>query len=183
MMGWVQELQQEIDYMEAHLLENITYEDIADVMHISHYYLHRTFSMLTGFSPSEYLRKRRLSLAGQEVMETTEKIIDIALKYGYDSPESFNRAFVRFHGVAPSVARKTGAPLKLFNPLIIKIKVEGGMIVEYRIVKRESFKVIVKAEQFRNEITADKENHEISDFWGRCHEEGVFCEIWIPIKK
>lgn len=77
MMGWIQELQQEIDYMEAHLLENITYEDIADKMHISRYYLHRTFSMLTGLSPSEYLRKRRLSLAGQEVMETSDKIIRV----------------------------------------------------------------------------------------------------------
>jgi len=124
---------------------------------------------------------------------------DIALKYGYDSPESFNRAFVRFHGVAPSVARKTNATLKLFNPLIIKIKVEGGMAMEYRIVKRESFKVVVKVGEFRNEITSDKENHEIPDFWQRCHEDGsgtvlksiaandemygVFCEIWIPIKK
>lgn len=176
-MGWIQELQQEIDYMEEHLLGSITYEDVADMMHISHYYLHRTFSMLTGFSPNEYLRKRRLSLAGQEIMKTTNKIIDIALKYGYDSPESFNRAFVRFHGVSPSVARKTGAPLKLFNPLIIKIQVEGGMAMEYRLVKRECFKVLVKAKQFRNEITADKENHEIPDFWEDCHKDGSVAEL------
>lgn len=171
-MRWIEELQYEIDYMEKHLMDNISYEEVARKMHVSKYYFLRTFSMVTGITPSEYLKNRRLSLAGQEIMNTKEKIIDIALKYGYDSPESFNRAFVRFHGVAPSVARKTHATLKLFNPLILKIKVEGGFAMEYRIVERECFEVLVKAREFDNESALDNEGRDIPSFWQRCHEDG-----------
>ena len=116
--------------MEEHLLEEINYEDVAKHVHTSSYEFHRAFSFLTGITANAYIRNRRLSLAGREITDTDSKITDIALKYGYDTPESFTKAFTRFHGVAPSVAREGNAKLVLFNPLVIKLTVDGGKTME-----------------------------------------------------
>lgn len=120
-MDWVKLLQRAIDYMESHLLEKINYEDAAKEVNMSSYNFHRIFSLMAGMTANEYIRNRRLSLAGQELQMTDSKIIDIAYKYGYETPESFAKAFSRFHGVSPRSARKKGTQLCLFNPLVIKI--------------------------------------------------------------
>lgn len=125
-MAWIEMLQQAINYMEDHLMDDIYYEDVADMVFISSYEFHRTFSIMAGMTANAYIRNRRLSLAGVELMETDEKVIDVALKYGYDTPESFTKAFTRFHGVSPKHAKKQGTKLCLFNPLKIKISMEGG---------------------------------------------------------
>jgi len=160
--------------MEAHILEQITYEEVANHVYMSSYHFHRTFSLVTGITANEYMRNRRLSMAGQELSMSDTKVIDIAFKYGYDSPESFTKAFTRFHGVTPNVARRAGMKLKSFNRLLIKIKVEGGTVMDYRIEKREQFKLLAKVEKFRNEIISEEGNTEIPDFWKRCSENGVF---------
>lgn len=98
--------------------------------------------MMCGFTVSEYIRNRRLALAGSELLAGNERIIDIALKYGYDSPDSFTKAFTRFHGVTPACARKDHAMLKSFAPLKVKISLEGGCLMDYRIEKKEAFTVI-----------------------------------------
>ncbi len=126
-MEWIAAMQQAISYIEAHLLEDINYEDAAKQIHISGYEFHRAFSFLTGMTANAYIRSRRLSLAGREIAETDAKITDIALKYGFDTPESFTKAFTRFHGIAPSHARAGAAKLVLFNPLAIKLTVEDGL--------------------------------------------------------
>ena len=100
-MEWIATMQQAIAYMEEHLLEEINYEAVAGHVHTSSYEFHRAFSFLSGMTANTYIRNRRLSLAGREIVETDAKITDIALKYGYDTPESFTKAFTRFHGVAP----------------------------------------------------------------------------------
>jgi AraC family transcriptional regulator len=123
---------------------------------------------------NEYIRNRRLSMAGQELSISCIKVIDIALKYGYDSPESFTKAFTRFHGVSPNVARRAGMKLKSFNRLTIKIKLEGGTTMDYRIEKREPFKLLSKVTKFRNEIISEEGNTEIPDFWKKCSEDGTF---------
>ncbi|WP_253200644.1 helix-turn-helix transcriptional regulator [Clostridium sp. CF012] len=87
-MNFIQNLQRAIDYMEEHILEPITYEDVARHVYMSSYHFHRTFSLVTGITANEYIRNRRLSMAGQELSISDAKVIDIALKYGYDSPES-----------------------------------------------------------------------------------------------
>lgn len=125
-MEWIAAMQQAITYMEEHLMEEINYEDVAKHVHTSNYEFHRAFSFLTGMTANTYIRNRRLSLAGREIVETDTKITDIALKYGYETPESFTKAFTRFHGIAPKFAREESAKLLLFNPLVIKITVEGG---------------------------------------------------------
>ena len=93
-------------------------------------------------SPAEYLRKRRLSQAGSELAKGNEKVIDIALKYGYDSPESFTKAFARFHGVSPAQAKK-GEPIRFMSRYTVQITIEGGSIMEYKIEKWEEMDLLV----------------------------------------
>lgn len=170
-MEWIAALQQAIGYMEAHLLEDINYEDVARQVHTSGYEFHRAFSFLTGITANSYIRNRRLSLAGREIIETNARITDIALKYGYDTPESFTKAFTRFHGVAPRLARTEGAKLRMFNPFVIKIAVEGGQGMDYRIVQTKAQRFIALARSFFNEIINDDDNHDIPGFWDECYRE------------
>ena len=172
-MEWIAAIQQAITYMEEHLMEKINYEDVAKHVHTSCYEFHRAFSFLSGMTVNTYIRNRRLSLAGREIVETDAKITDIALKYGYETPESFTKAFTRFHGVAPKFAREESAKLVLFNPLVIKISVEGGKSMDYRIVQTKEQKFIALVRNFRNEIINDETNHDIPDFWKECHNKNL----------
>ncbi len=173
-MDCITSIQKAIEYMEQHLLEDINYEDVARQVYMSSYHFHRTFRMITGVSANEYIRNRRLSIAGQELCMSEIKVIDMAYKCGYETPESFTKAFQRFHGISPSVAKRSGMPLKLYNRLILKLIVEGGNMVDYKIIEREPFQVLAKVEEFENEIVNVPGNQEIPRFWERCGKEGVF---------
>jgi AraC family transcriptional regulator len=173
-MEVIQSIQRAIAYMEDHMLEPINYEDVARQVYMSNYHFHRIFSMMTGITANEYIRNRRLSMAGQELTLSSQKVIDIAYKYGYDSPESFTKAFTRFHGISPNVAKRSGARLKSYNRLVIKLLLEGGTMMEYKIVEREPFQLLAKVRQFRNEIISEKGNQEIPEFWKKSGKEGVF---------
>ena len=118
-MEWIEALQKAITYMEEHLLEEINYEDVARQVHTSSYEFHRAFSFVTGITANTYIRNRRLSLAGKELVETDAKITDLAMKYGYETPESFTKAFTRYHGNAPKTAREKAVKLVLLNPRTI----------------------------------------------------------------
>lgn len=170
-MEWIYAIQQAIRYMEAHLLEELNYETVAKQVHISGYEFHRAFSFLTGMTANAYIRSRRLSLAAKEIVDTDKKITDLALKYGYDTPESFTKAFTRFHGVAPKFSREGAAKLRLFNPLSIKLTVEGGNSMDYRMAqtKHQTFLAVVKS--FRNEIINEEANHDVADFWEECDRQ------------
>lgn len=166
-------LQQAISYMEKHLFESISYEDVAKSVCMSSYNFHRIFSFTAGLTASEYIRNRRLSLAGQELQTTNILVIDAAYKYGYDTPESFSKAFSRFHGVTPRQAKRKGTELHLFNPLVIKITMEGGSIMNYKIISRGSQRFIALVRAFSNEIINDDNNHSIPEFWTECHEKNL----------
>ena len=132
-MDWIKGLQRSIDYIEEHLDEEIDYEKVAKESFSSSYHFQRIFALLCGYTLGEYIRLRRLTLAGAELSNGKAKVIDVALKYGYESPDSFAKAFQRFHGITPSQARIDGKMLKSFSPLSIKISLEGGTIMNYRI--------------------------------------------------
>ena len=126
-------LQKAIDYIEENLTEKIDYEAVAAQAYASSYHFQRVFSILCGFTLGEYIRGRRLSLAGAELAATDAKVIDVAMKYGYESPDSFAKAFQKFQGILPSKARNNGSHLKSMSRLVLKISLEGGMSMDYRI--------------------------------------------------
>ena len=147
-MALVESLQQAIDYMEEHLLEPITIEEIARQANVSPYHFQRSFMILTDLSVGEYIRRRRLTLAAQELTSTKRKIIDIAYKYGYDTPESFSKAFRKQHDVTPSEARKGIGKLQSYNRLMIQVYLKGVEPMNYRIVERDSFQVVGMKREF-----------------------------------
>ena len=136
-MDWITGIQNAINYIEDHLTEELDYEQIAKESFSSSFHFQRVFSILCGYTLGEYIRNRRLTLAGTELVNTCEKVIDVAYKYGYDNPESFTKAFQKFHGITPSQARGSGAMLKSFSRLSIKVSLEGGGIMNYRIEQKK----------------------------------------------
>lgn len=156
-----EQLQSAIDYIEANLTEDIDVHAIASQAYISAYHFQRIFASLCGVSLGEYIRRRRLTLAAQELCAAPQtRVIDIALKYGYDSPDSFARAFRRFHGVVPSQAGHPGTTLQAFVPMKINLQ-EGGTMMEYRITEKPAFTVMGYKKQFSNETSYQ----EIPKWW------------------
>lgn len=161
MNGWIDGIQSAIRYIEENITENLNIEDIAACSYVSAFHFQRIFSVLCGVTVGEYIRNRRLTLAAQELSRENDKVINIALKYGYDSPDSFARAFARFHGVSPSAATKKGARLRAYAPVHIKISLEGGTMLEYKIVEKAAFTVMGKLMKFNTDTSYD----EIPRFW------------------
>lgn len=135
-MDWITGIQAALDHIEANLTDEIDYEKVAAVCYSSSYHFQRVFGILCGYTLGEYIRNRRLSLAGAELQASDEKVIDIALKYGYDNPDSFARAFKAFHGVLPSQARDRSVTLRSFSRLVLKFSLEGGTTMNYRIEEK-----------------------------------------------
>ncbi len=167
-MEWSEAISRAVAYMEAHITEEITVEDVAREVYISPFYFQKGFSLLCGFTVAEYIRNRRLSLAGNELATSEKKVIDIALKYGYDSPDSFTKAFTRFHGVTPSMVQKNEEMLKTFAPLKIKLSMEGGYIMDYKIVKKEEFTVLGATKTF----TYENAKEQVPAFWQEHYAAG-----------
>ena len=171
-MDWVRTINNAIEYMEAHLTDEIALADIAKHVNLSPFHFQRAFSLLTDMSPAEYLRKRRLSQAGADLMSREAKVIDVAMKYGYDSPESFTKAFTRFHGVSPMQAKK-GSPIQFMNRFTVRITIEGGCIMEYTIEKLEAMDLLMHAKEFH----AETGESEIPLFWDEYYASEAYRKI------
>lgn len=167
-MEWSESISRAVDYIESHIKEELTIADIAMQALVSPYYFQKGFSMLCGFTVGEYIKKRRLTLAGSELVSTDRKIIDIALAYGYDSPDSFTKACIRFHGATPTAIRKREAMIKSFAPLKIKFVLTGGYTMDYKIVEKAPFTVVGVSAVF-NYDSADRE---IPKFWTAFNRSG-----------
>lgn len=172
MENWTDGIRAALAYIENHLTEPLDIREIAKRAYVSPFYFQRIFSALCGVGVGEYIRCRRLTLAGEELLHGHDKIIDIAAKYGYDSPDSFNRAFQRFHGLSPSAARKPGASLRAYAPLRIKVTLEGGTMLEYRIVSKPQFTVMGLPRRFDPETSYQ----EIPAYW-----DEVFAQPQPPV--
>jgi AraC family transcriptional regulator len=164
-MDWITGMQKAIDYIEANLTEEIDYEKVAAESFSSSYHFQRVFSILCGYTLGEYIRLRRLSLAGAELANGKEKVIDIALKYGYDSPDSFAKAFQKFHGITPSQARADGSKLKSFSRLSIKISLEGGSVMNYRIETKPQFTLLGYKKRFEGTPYDELRHKQEGDFF------------------
>lgn len=167
-MEWMAIIGDSVQYIEDHITEDVTADEVAKAVGVSTFYFQKGFSMLCGFSPAEYIRNRRLALAGNDLLMTDEKIIDIAMRYGYDSPDSFTKAFTRFHGVSPSSVRRDGVLLKTFAPLKLRISLEGGYLMDYKIVKKDEFTVLANAKEFSYEGAKET----VPQFWQEHYQSG-----------
>lgn len=161
MGDFTQRIQNALNYIEDNLTGELDVCKIAQKAYVSAFYFQRIFTAHCGISVGEYIRNRRLTMAAQELASTHTRIIDIAAKYGYDSPDSFNRAFQRFHGVSPSAARKAGTSLRSYAPVTIRPALEGGSMMEYRIVEKPQFTVVGVSRKFHT----DTSYQEIPEFW------------------
>ncbi|MBD5089780.1 MAG: AraC family transcriptional regulator [Clostridiales bacterium] len=168
-MEWAESISKAIEYIENNITEKITVEDISKHVNISPFYFQKGFSLLCGYTVTEYMRNRRLALAAGELATSDTKVIDIAMKYGYDSPDSFTKAFSRFHGVTPSMVQKNHSILiKSFAPLKIKLSLEGGFVMDYRLTKKDSFTVMGAIKKF----SYDGAKAVIPEFWKEHYEKG-----------
>lgn len=174
-MEWIKSIQNAIDYIEEHLTDDIDYEIVARTAYSSTFHFQRVFSILCGFTVGDYIRMRRLSMAASDLIRNNDKVIDVALRYGYDTPESFTRAFVRFHGITPTEA-KHGGNVKSFSRLFVKLILTGGSTMDYRIEKLGAFQIICKRKQV-NKQKNQTATPDISAFWGECMQNGTTQKI------
>ena len=168
-MEWLTCIRSAIDYMENHLKDDISAQDVADQVYLSPFFLQRGFALMTGYGIGEYIRNRRLYQAGLDLRETEDKVIDVALRYGYETPESFTKAFSRFHGVTPSQVR-SGAAMNTFLPLTINLSIQGGNQMDYKIAPMFPFKVI----GFQRVFDMENSYSEIPKFWDEICEKYAY---------
>ncbi len=181
-MEWIDRLNDALAYMENNLDAEVSYDEAARLACSSLYHFQRMFSYIAGVSPAEYMRRRRMTCAALE-LQNGAKVLDVALRYGYESPTSFNRAFQAVHGVTPSAAQKPGALLKAYPRISFQISIKGEVEMEYRIVKKEAFRVVGVRETIdikpRAGGKADFEPEDVAEsfrrvpiFWQECGENG-----------
>lgn len=175
LMEWIERLNQSITYIEEHLTEEINYDEIAKIACCSTYHFQRMFTYMANVSLSEYIRRRRMSLAAVDLQNGEEKIIDIALKYGYSSPTAFNRAFQSVHQIAPSLVREEGISVKSFPPISIKITVKGVEEMNYRIEKREGFRIVGVSQPLHREI--EKNFEIVPQMWQKAGVDGTIGKL------
>lgn len=171
-MNYIVEVQKALDYIEDNLEEDINYEKISKELGLSSFYFHRIFSSIVGISPAEYIRNRRLTCAADELSIHKANILDIAIKYQFNSNESFTRAFTKFHNVTPKMAKVDGTKLKAFSKVQLSLNVKGGNIMNYRIENKEAFKICAIIRDFSIETKS-----EIPEFWDEVKENGKLKEI------
>lgn len=152
-----------IQYIEDNLDGEVGMEELARLSLSSKFHFQRLFSLVTGYTVADYVRKRRLTLAAQELINQNAKVIDVAFKYGYETPESFSKAFRKAHGVSPSQVREAGTTLKAFPRISFQIQLKGEIEMDYKIVDKEAFQVIGKGKRVS---TCNGENlKDIPAFW------------------
>ncbi|RCW74921.1 AraC family transcriptional regulator [Saliterribacillus persicus] len=171
-MAGVETIQKAIEYMEKNILKNITIDSISKQANVSPFHFQRTFAVLTDITIGDYIRRRRLTLAGEELLTTDAKIIDLANKYGYETPEAFSKAFRRQHGVAPSEARKNKGKLQSYNRLIIQVILKGAEPMKYSVVEKNAIKVVGIKREFS--CVEEEENViGIPEFWEEVNQNGT----------
>ncbi|MBH0164316.1 AraC family transcriptional regulator [Fictibacillus sp. 7GRE50] len=152
-----------LEYIEEHLQDEVDFTEAARRAYCSEYHFKRMFSFLAGIPLSEYVRRRRLTLAAFELQHSDIKVIDVAVKYGYSSPDSFTKAFQQMHGITPSEARKNGQSLKAFPRMSFQLSVKGGSEMNYRIVEKEAFSIVGLKK--RVPLVFEGVNPEIAAMW------------------
>lgn len=174
-MGWIERMNQAMEFIEQHLTEDLDYEKIADISGCPSYYFQKVFLYMTDMTLSEYIRRRRLSLAAVELQKNNGTVLDVSVKYGYESPTAFNRAFKKFHGVAPSALKTQNAPFKSYPPLRFTVSVQGGQELNFRIEEKDAFRIV----GISCPLDKDLENnfHVIPGVWDQALADGTLMRL------
>lgn len=170
-MDWIERLNRVMGYIEEHLCDKFEIEEAARIACCSTYHFQRMFAYMAGVPLSEYVRRRRMTLAAVDLQSGGEKVVDVALKYGYESPTAFTRAFKSVHGIAPSEAKESGARLKAFPPVSFRITIKGDSEMNYRIEKKEAFRIVGISCPLEKEL--EKNFEAVPALWGRAAAEGL----------
>ncbi len=173
-MEWNEKLQMIVDYVEHYLQrkeESVDKEEIARIAGCSFDFFQKVFSYMNGISFAEYVRSRKLTLAGYDLKSTNMKIIDLSYKYGYDSPTSFTKAFQQFHGISPKEARATSAELQVLPKLRISVKQKYS----WRIEQKPELRLVGK--KIRLSGDGEENGRRILKFWSECQRKGIFSDL------
>ena len=170
-MDWLEKMNNAMDYIEANIANEISYDKAAHIACCSTYHFQRMFAFITNVPLSEYIRRRRLTMAAFDLQTSDIKVIDAAYKYKYESPEAFSRAFKILHGVTPISARDKGTPLKAYPKMTFSISIKGDTEMNYRIEQREAFEVFGVC----GVISANMEQafNDVPQFCKKCDEDGT----------
>ena len=168
-MDLLTQLNLAMDYIEEYICDDIALADVSKVTTYSPYHFGRLFYYIAEIPLSEYIRKRKLTLAAMVLQSSSVKVIDLAVKYGYDNADSFTRAFVRQHGITPTAGRQAGVMLKIFPPLTFQIKIKGVQEMNWRIEQKEEFDIFGIERIFQNDDVG-----KIPNFWAECQKDGSY---------
>jgi AraC family transcriptional regulator len=172
---WLRQLNTAVNYIEEHLTDAIDMEKVDRIARCSEFHFQRMFSYLAEVPLSEYIRRRKMTRAAFDLQNGNEKVIDIALKYGYDSPTAFNRAFQSIHGIAPSMAKQSGIVLKAFPPIRFQLTIKGDAEMNYRIEKKDAFKIVGVKEHYA--INVEENFVNVPLFWQKTAQSGILPAI------
>lgn len=169
-MEWIDRLNETINEIERNLTAEVDYTRLAQIACCSSYHYQRMFAYMAGVSLSEYIRRRRMSLAAVDI-QAGEKVLDVALKYGYASPTAFNRAFQGVHGIAPSAVKGNAVSLKSFTPIRFKLTIKGAEEMQFKIEKKEAFRVVGISIPLEKEIEQNFQT--VPQMWGKAAADGT----------
>lgn len=170
-MDLLKNMNRALHYIEENLTNDINFREVVKLALCSEYHFKRMFSFLAGITLSEYIRRRRLTLAAFELKDRNVRVIDIAIKYRYNSPDSFARAFQNLHGISPSEAKKDGCSLKAYPPMTFQLSIKGGNEMNYRIEENEAFHIVGIKE--RVPIIFHGVNPKIAAMWESLQDETI----------
>lgn len=185
-MEWIERMSATLDYIESHLADDILYDEVAKIACCSMHQFGRVFSYIVGLSLSEYIRRRRLTLSALELQFGNVKVIDVAMKYGYNSPDAFTRAFVRMHGVTPKEVSALGVKVKAYQRITFHISIKGDVEMEYRIEEKQEINLVGLVRKVKRQsanVTANDWKDSAGEVWNTWDEflnggmdERIACE-------
>lgn len=176
-MDWINRLEASIDYIEDHLTDTLDQGELGRIAYCSAYHYQRIFSYMVDVPLAEYIRRRKMTLAGMDLQQGA-KVIDVAIKYGYESPNSFGRAFKQQHGITPSQAQQEGATLTAFPRIKFQIMIKGDVEMNYRIETKEAFQIIGASLSLSKDI--EENFKEVPAFWNKVSADGTLGQL-IPL--
>jgi len=178
-MDWLDRMNAAMDYIESNLADEISYDKAAKIACCSTYHFQRMFSFITSVPLSEYIKRRRLTLAAFELQNNGAKVIDVALKYGYEAPEAFSRAFKVLHGITPSSVHGKGVKLKAYPRMSFHISIKGDKEMNYKIEEKSAFTVFGMSRKInRSSIILNDSGDELAAFWGEIFNNGALDKIF-----